>query len=190
MRDEQLQSLATRLAHIYPNQERRAGAVTLMNPAMRKLVVVEMARLLFSEDYVPDARRAVDSIEAAVQVALDALGMAPPFPFGVVVDGVAAGDVPASSAITSLLGGQAKTLTSLADNYMGTGIRSVYQKEGRTYDVRLEPLLADPSKYYMMADVNSFGLPAQDQRAIIAEVSRVHGYFFDELHRAFDTLLS
>ncbi|MGA8474896.1 MAG: hypothetical protein WB681_07480 [Candidatus Cybelea sp.] len=190
MRDEDLQSLATRLAHIYPIQERRAGALNLMNPAMRKGVIVELARLQLSEDYVPDPRRAIESLETALEVALEVLAMRPPLPFGVVIDGVATGDIRASEAITELLGAKAKTLTSLADNYIGTGLRSVYEKDGRRYDARLEPLFADPSKFYMNIDANNFGLPANSRQEIISEVSRVHGYFSTELHQAFDSLLS
>ena len=72
MRENDLQTLATRLAHIYPVQERRPGGsgVALMNPAVRKSVIVEMPRLLISEDYVPDTNRSVESIETALNEAM------------------------------------------------------------------------------------------------------------------------
>lgn len=182
--------MATRLAHLYPLQERRAGALSLANPATRKSVVVEMARLLFSEDYVPDPRRAIDNLDTALGVALTELAIKPPLPFSVAVDGVASGDMSASDAITLLLGQRAKTLTSLADDYIGTGVRSVYEKDGRRYDIRLEPLFADVSKFYMIVDANSFGKPASDRQELIAEVARVHEYFVSDIHQAFDKLLS
>lgn len=190
MRENDLQTLATRLAHIYPVQERRPGGsgVALMNPAVRKSVIVEMPRLLISEDYVPDTNRSVESIETALNEAIVTLAMKPPFPFGIIIDGVASGDIPASEAITSLLGDRAKNLIGLADQYQGSGIRSVYQKDGRRYDLRLEILMADPSKYYLFVDANNFGRPANDRPEIIAEVRRVIQYFSTDVHQAFDSL--
>jgi hypothetical protein len=182
--------MATRLAHIYPIQERRAGALNLLNPALRKGVIVEMQRLLFSEDYVPDPARAIDGLETALEVALTELAMKPPFPFSVAVDGVAAGEMKPADAITLLLGNKAQILTSLGDNYIATGIRAIYEKDGRRYDTRIEPLFADPSKFYMIVDANSFGSPASDRQGIISEVRRVKDYFETTAHQAFDKLLS
>ena len=190
MSDVDLQALATRLAHIYPVQERRPGGsgVALMNPAVRKSVIVEIPRVLISEDYVPDPNRAVESIETTLNETLVTLSMRPPYPFGVVVDGVANGDQPASVAITSLLGERANNLIALSDHYDGSGIRSVYQKDGRKYDLRLEILVADPSKYFLFADINSFPKPANDRQEIVAEVRRAVEYFSTDVHQAFDSL--